>query len=418
MTRTMLALLTVLAAALAPTPGLAQDWVESWGASPLAPSPAGGAFGGSPSFENQTLRQVVRLSAGGSQLRVELTNAFGADPLAIGAASVAPAGPDGAPAGQAHPLSFAGQPSATIAAGAALVSDPIALETDALESVTIDLYFPETTGPCTCHLTAVATGAVSGPGDFTGAETLGASTPLLQRAFLSGVHVLTEGPGKTIVALGDSITDGVGATPDGNDRWPDVLADRLAARGGAVAFGVSNQGISGNRLLSDGAGPSGGLPAFGESILLRMDRDVLSAPGAAYVVVLVGVNDLGVGLGPGGGFTDALPSAEITAESMIAGYRAVIERAHARGLAVYGGTITPYGGAGYWTERGEAVRQAINTWIREGGEVDGVIDFDAAVRDPADPSRFAEGMHIGDWLHGSPAGYAAMANAVDLALFE
>jgi lysophospholipase L1-like esterase len=394
-------------------------WIESWGASPVAPTPQGGFFGGSPAFENQTIRQVVRLSAGGSELRVRLTNEFGATPLKIGAATVALAGPDGAPMGAVVPLTFSGLTSATIPAQAPLLSDPVQLPTEALQSVSISLYLPEATGPCTCHFTAAATGQVSAAGDFTEAGTFESALMLAQRAFISGVDVTASGPASTIVAFGDSITDGVGATADKNDRWPDVLADRLVARGGAVTYGVSNQAISGNRLLADGADASGGLPLFGDSILARMDRDVLSVPGAKYVVLFIGVNDLGNALGPengGGGFS--LPKSEVTEATMIAGYRQVIARAHAHGIKVYGATITPYRGASTWTEEGEALRQAINTWIREGGEYDGVVDFDAAVRDPADPSQFAEGMHMGDWLHGSPAGYAAMAAAIDLSLFE
>jgi lysophospholipase L1-like esterase len=265
----------------------------------------------------------------------------------------------------------------------------------------------------------VATGQVSQPGDFTAAGRFEPASTLLQRAFLDGVDVRTEGPGKTIVAFGDSITDGVGATTDGNDRWPDVLAERLNARGGVVAFGVSNQGISGNRLLADGADASGGLNIFGDSILARMDRDVLSVPGVAYVVLFIGINDISNGLGPaGGGFGFSIPRSEVSETTMLAGYRQVIARAHARGIKVYGATITPYGGVGSWSEQGEALRQTINAWIREGGEFDAVIDFDAAIRDPADPNRMADGLHMGDFLHGSPAGYAAMANAIDLALFE
>ncbi len=424
MKRLMIVALAAMAAACASTaePGEAggSAWIQSWGASPLAPS-VGGAFGGAPSFENQTIRQVVRLSAGGSELRVRFTNEFGAAPLKIGAASIALAGPDGAPTGRVIPLSFSGGRSATVASMAPLLSDPVDLDAAPLQSVSISIYFPETTGPCTCHFTAVATGYVSGPGDFTAAGTFEPTEePLIQRAFISGVDVLADGPAKTIVAFGDSITDGVGATTDGDDRWPDVLADRLVARGGA-SFGVSNQAISGNRLLAGGVDANGGLAIFGDSILARMDRDVLAVPGVEYVILFIGVNDIGNGTGPasgGDGGPFALPQAETNEQTMIAAYRQVIARAHAHGVKVYGATIAPYGGAGYWNEDGEALRQAVNTWIRDGGEFDGVVDFDAAVRDPADPTKMADGLHMGDFLHGSPAGYAAMGNAIDLALFE
>jgi lysophospholipase L1-like esterase len=400
-------------AAIPEQAGRADDaqWIESWSASPLPPSTEGSFFGPSPSFENQTIRQVVRLSAGGAQVRVRLTNEYGSAPLEVGAASIALSSAEGAPAGEAIPLTFSGRPGITIAAGAPAYSDPVDLPAQALQSLSISVYFPEATGPCTCHLTGVQTAYVSAPGDFTAAAFEPAST-LTQRAFLGGVQVRVEGEAETIVALGDSITDGIGATLDGDDRWPDVLAERLAARGGAVVFSVSNQGISGNRLLSGGPGP------FGESILARLDRDVLSVPGVEHVVLLIGVNDLGLGFARGGPFAGTLPRTEVSEETMLAGYRQVIARAHMRGLKIYGATILPYNGTGTWTEEGEALRQTINAWIREGGEFDGVIDFDAAVRDPADPSRIADGLHAGDFLHGSPAGYAAMAAAVDLSLFE
>jgi lysophospholipase L1-like esterase len=398
------------------------EWLESWGASPLPPTLAGGFFGPSPSFENQTIRQVVRLSAGGSSVRVSLTNEYGSAPLKVGAATVSLSDAAGTPIGEPIALTFSGMPSAEIPPGAPLYSDTIDLPVEALQSLSISVYFPEATGPCTCHLTGAQTAYISGPGDFTQAGAFEPASTLTQRVFLGAVDVWTAGEGKTIVALGDSITDGVGATTDGNDRWPDRLAERLAERGGDVSLAVSNQGVSGNRLLAGGAG---------EAILARLDSDALAAPGAEYLILFIGVNDLGRAFGsfgprPGGPAPAAdappppppPPEAEVTAETMIAGYRQVIARAHAEDMKIFGATIAPYGGASYWTEEGEAERQAINEWIRTGGEFDGVVDFDAAVRDAADPSRMADGLHMGDFLHGSPAGYAAMAGAIDLDLFQ
>ena len=398
------------------------EWLESWGASPLPPTFAGGFFGPSPSFENQTIRQIVRLSAGGSGVRVNLTNEYGSAPLKIGSATVSLSDAAGTPIGEPIALTFSGMSSAEIPPGAPLYSDTIDLPVEALQSLSISVYFPEATGPCTCHLTGVQTTYVSGPGDFTQAGLFEPASTLTQRVFLGAVDVWTDGEGKTIVALGDSITDGVGATTDGNDRWPDRLAERLAERGGDVTFAVSNQGISGNRLLAGGAG---------EAILARLDSDALAAPGAEYLILFIGVNDLGRAFGSFGPRPGAPapaadapppppppPEAEVTAETMIAGYRQVIARAHAEGMKIFGATIAPYGGASYWTEEGEAARQAINAWIRDGGEFDGVVDFDDAVRDTADPSRMADGLHMGDFLHGSPAGYAAMAGAIDLDLFQ
>jgi len=226
--------------------------------------------------------------------------------------------------------------------------------------------------------------------------------------------VETEAAGKSIVVLGDSISDGVGSTPNANHRWPDLLADRLKARGGRGAWGVVNMGISGNRVLNDGAG---------QSALARFDRDVLSVPGAAYVIIFEGVNDLGISYGHMSGplaerFKSLAPAHQATAEAMIAGYRQLIDRAHEKGLKVLGATITPYEGAAYYSPEGEAVRQAINRWIREGHAFDGVLDFDAAIRDPQTPSQIKEGLHAGDHLHGSDAGYQVLAHSIDLTLFK
>ncbi|HEV7432400.1 MAG TPA: SGNH/GDSL hydrolase family protein, partial [Steroidobacteraceae bacterium] len=270
------------------------------------------------------------------------------------------------------------------------------------------------TGLCTCHQLAVQDGFVSGPGDFSATEFTAAQT-VQSRAYVSGVEVEVQ-HGKTVVVLGDSISDGVGSTPNTNRRWPDVLARRLNKRN--AAWGVANQGISGNRILEDGAG---------QSALARLDRDVLSLPGVAYLIVFEGVNDLGLAFGkfslpPGPANTPPpvfVPSAhKPTAPAMIAGYRQIIARAHARGIKVYGATIAPFEGAMYWSAEGESQRKGINDWIRNGGEFDAVLDFDAVLRDPAKPTRMAEGRHMGDYLHGNDAGYAAVGNSIDLKLFR
>lgn len=394
-------------------PALAQDvWIGSWGASPLPPSPGGGPFPATPAFENQTVRQLVRLSAGGEQLRLRLTNEYGTRPVAIGAARVAVA--DGETSIHARTLrvvTFSGATSGVIPAGAPLLSDPIDLAVDELETLSVSLYFPEETEACTCHLVGLQTAFVSSPGDFTGGPFEAAETVPF-RVFLSGVEVRTSEAAGAVVALGDSITDGVGSTPGANRRWPDFLAERLAARRGG-AFGVVNQGISGNRVLTDGAG---------ESALARFDRDVLSVSGVSHVIVFEGVNDLGLAYGAFGGPPGAAdlmpPGGAVTTESMIAGFRQIIARAHSRGLRIYGATIAPYEGAGYFSQDGERVRQAVNAWIRDGGEFDDVIDFDSVLSDPDDPSRMADGLHSGDFLHGSDAGYEAMADSIDLSLFE
>ena len=406
----------LIAAALA-LPAMAEaaplHWARSWAASAEAPLPAAAGFPAGPAFHDQTLRQVVRLSGGGRQVRILVSNEFGSAPLVIGAAHVALAGPEGRIAGGDHVLSFGGKPSAVIPPGAPLVSDPLDLPAPALASLSISLYLPEAVATCTCHATSMQT-AYAAPGDQTGAAALTGAAKLQTRAFLSAVDVGSEQPARTIVALGDSITDGVGSTVDANRRWPDLLAERLIRRGHAAAY-VANAGISGNRLLNDG---------FGVNALARFDRDVLAAPGLAYVIVFEGVNDIGIshaardGKGPLAGFMNAFGGAPVGAQDLIFAYRQLIARAHAHGLRIYGATIAPFEGAATWTPEGEADRQAANAWIRTGGGFDGVIDFDAAVRDPGHPSQIREGFHMGDHLHGDDAGYKAMAEAIDLGLFD
>lgn len=392
----------------------AANWIATWGAAPLPPSAAAGPIPGSPSFANQTIRQVVRISAGGDRVRIRFTNEYGAKPLLINAASVALADAKGAvQAGTERRLTFAGKDTALIPAGAPLLSDPVSLPVKALSSLSISLYLPEDTGPCTCHAVGMQTAYVSDAGNFTG-KPFAAKQTIQSRAFISGVEVETSRPAKAIVVLGDSISDGVGSTLDANHRWPDLLAERLAARDSRTAWGVVNLGISGNRVLNDGAG---------DSALARFDRDVLAVPGAAYVIIFEGVNDLGISFGDFTGpmaerFRSLMPAHKATAEAMIAGYRQLIERAHAKGLKVYGATIAPYEGAGYYSPEGEAVRQTINKWIRTGGAFDAVLDFDAVLRDPAKPAQMANALQSGDHLHGSDAGYAAVAQSIDLALFK
>jgi lysophospholipase L1-like esterase len=381
-------------------------WVGSWGASP-APPMAAGAYGGripgTPTFNNQTIVQVVRLSAGGQRLRLRLTNEYGPKALEIGAARVALVDSSGAiVAGSDRPVTFSRLAGATIPAGAPLISDPVALPTRTMARLRVSLFLPGDSGGCTCHMSGQELVQVAA-GDATKAVPPPATGTAQYRAFLSGVEVeTTTAPGPVIVAFGDSITDGYQSTVGANRRWPDRLEERLAARDPGRAIGMVNTGIGGNRVLSDGA-----IAIFGQSALTRFDRDVLSVPGATHVVVLEGVNDLG-----------ASRTAPPSAEALIAGYRQLIARAHAHGLKIVGGTILPYGGAAYFAPPGEAVRTAVNTWIRTFHEFDGVIDFDAAIRDPAKPERMRADLQSGDWLHPNDAGYRAMGEAVDLALFR
>ena len=392
------------------------NWARSWGASPQGPIVGlGPPFSSTQSFHDVTLRQVVRLSGGGRQVRVRFTNEFGTTPLTIGAAHVAIAGDKGSiQPGSDHVLTFAGKPTATVPAGAPLVSDPIDMTLPARSKLTISLYLPGQVDTCTCHGTSAATGWAM-PGNTAAAPSPPANTtPLAVRALISAVDVGSDSPARTIVAFGDSITDGVGATTDADKRWPDQFAERLIQRGGPAVY-VSNQGISGNRVLNDG---------MGVSALARFDRDVLSTPGLAYVIVFEGINDIGISFaprtdtGPLAGFLKAFGGAPISADDIIAGYRQLIARAHQRGVKIYAATVTPYGGAGTDSPQGEAARQAVNAWIRTSGAFDGVIDFDAVWRDPAHPNQIRDGLHAGDHLHGSDAGYKVLADSIDLQLFK
>ena len=382
-------------------------WITSWAASPIPPGPK------AASFADQTLRQRVRLSAGGRAIRVRLTNAFGSSPLAIGAARVVllDAAGNEIP-GSGRQLSFGGVPGATIARGAPLLSDPVRLPVPPLARMAISLYLPGETGPCTCHNTALDDTEVSGRGDFTATPFQPVSL-LKDRAFLAAVEVDAPGGAATVVTLGDSITNGSGSTPGADRRWPDRLAERLATRRARV-WGVANAGIGGNRVLGD---------VTGESALTRFDRDVLSHPNVKLLILFEGINDIGRSYGPtktaeAAEAQHALQGRLTDPAQMIAAYRQIIERAHQHGILVFGATIAPFKGAGYYSNAGEAARQTINRFIRTSGAFDAVLDFDTVFADPADPASLRPGYHAGDHLHGSDAGYAAIANSVDLTLFD
>jgi lysophospholipase L1-like esterase len=379
-----------------------------------APVPSGGRGAGPPpSFSNQTLRQIVHTSIGGERVRVVFSNAFGVVPLEIGRAQIAlrdkPAA-DGTSAGSVgssivaasgHPLTFGGSASATIRPGAVLVSDPVAFTVPAQADLAIDVHLPGDTtasgSPITMHIGAQQTNFVSPAGDYVGQTDFPIMTTTQSWFFLARVEVTAPEQVGAIVTFGDSITDGTRSSMDANNRWPDQFARRLAAQN--IKLGVLNEGIAGNRVLADGAGVSA---------LARFDRDVLVQTGATHVIVLESINDIGL----------ARSNPTPTVADLIAGHRQLIERAHARGLKIFGATLTPFAGAAYWTSEGEAKRQGVNEWIRTGKAYDGVIDFDAAVRDPNAPTKLLPEYNPGDNLHMNDAGYQAMANAVDLALFK
>lgn len=389
------------------------SWVRTWGASPQAPHDGLGSLDDHPPLADVTLRQVVRISGGGHRVRIRFTNEFGTAPVTIGAARVGIASPDGAvQAGSERVLTFSGASAVTIPAGAPFLSDPVDLPLPALATLSISLYLPRNVETCTCHDPVLDTGWTI-PGNAVDAPTLPENAQVLPvRALVSAVELLPDAPAKTIVAVGDSRTDGAGSTPDTNHSWPELLAGRLAARG--VAGYVSNQGISGNRMLNNG---------IGVAAIARFDRDVLATPGLGYVILSLGANDIGISFAPpaeDGPFADFLkmfPGAPVTTDDLIAGYRQLIARAHERGVLVYGTTIAPYEGSEIYTPQGENARRAVNEWIRTGGAFDAVLDFDAVWRDPDCPSRIREDLHSGDHLHGNDAGYQALADAMDLSLF-
>src|SRR5271167_4486890 len=383
----------------------ADGWIASWGASDVFPV--------GQDINYQTLRQIVRLSAGGKQVRVRFSNETGHYPLVIGAAHIAKPASD-ATAGAIdtatdHALTFGGLGGITVPPGAAAVSDPVDMDLPPLSTLAISLFVPRWTGPSVIHLDGVATTYISGDGDFTAAAAIPSPKTSTSRFFIDEVDVEAAGQPGAVVTLGDSITDGYRSQVDGNHRWPDRLAERLAARSNAAPVGVVNAGVSGNRILHDHPEE-----LFGPSALARLDRDVLSTPGLRWVVLMEGINDIGDSTSAG------LPEQDVTAEQIIAGMKQIVARVHAHGAKIYGATLTPYEGTvfhGYYQPEGEAKREAVNAWIRH-GDFDAVIDFDAAVRDPGHPTRIRADYDVGDHLHPNDAGYRAMGDAVDLKLFD
>jgi lysophospholipase L1-like esterase len=380
-------------------------WVASWTTSEQIPEPPNALP--PEALHDATLRQIVHLSIGGTALRVHLSNAFGTAPLHFTAVRIArPLATDGPAIDPAtdKALTFAGATDAIVPAGAEFVSDPVTEPVAALSDLAISFHLDDPPARETGHPGSRATSYYMA-GDQVGAATFTNPGKVDHWYQLAGVDVLAAVGAGTVVALGDSTTDGHGATTNGNDRWTDALAARLVQAGRAV--GVANAGIGGNHLLIDGLGPSA---------LSRIDRDLLAPAGVRWVIVFEGVNDLG-GLTLHG----EVPAADHAAlvARLLAAYQQIIVRAHAHGLRVYGATITPDGGSGFYhpDPLNEADRQAVNAWIRAAGHFDAFIDFDAAVRDPQQPDRLLPAFDCGDHLHPSPAGYHAMANAVPLSLF-
>jgi lysophospholipase L1-like esterase len=383
-----------------------QHWIGTWATAPIAAPNKTDDFA-----QDRTLREIVHVSVGGPSLRIVLSNEFGASSLTIGGAQVAPSTGQGSiQPGSSVAVTFSGRPGIVIPAGALAVSDPVALKLPALSDLAVSLFVPaQTIDTLTIHSFADATN-YEASGDQTAAPTLTEPHQVAQWRFLKGVDVeapaVSRHHGKNeaaaIVAFGDSITDGAHSSRDANDRWPDVLARRLQADKATADLGVLNEGIGGNRILHDRAGPSA---------LARFDRDVIAQAGVKYLIILEAINDIGAAQNP------VNPHDVVSAADLIAAISQMATRAHIHGIKVYGATLTPYVGAKYESPAGEQMRQAVNQWIRSTPELDGVIDFDKATRDPANPGVYLPADDSGDHLHPNDAGYKAMGDAIDLKLF-
>lgn len=391
---------------LIPGPALAQHWVGSWASSQQIPEPNNALR--PEQLTDVTLRQLMRVTLGGPRLRIRLANTFGTTPLRVGPVHVArTAGGDSARvlAGGAS-VTFAGRAEVVIPAGAEMTSDPVALALPPLATVAVTMHVPDPPSQQTSHPGSRATSWLLHD-DHVGDLDLPGAEGVEHWYLLSGIDVEAPAGAAAIVTLGDSITDGRGVSHSGNNRWPDVLAERLQADPRTRHIAVLNHGVGGGRMLNDGAGPNA---------LARFERDVLAMPGVRYVLILEGVNDLGT-------FTRDAPQTPAAHADLVrrltGAYSEMIRRAHERGLFVIGGTIIPFAGFELYhpTAVNEADRQAVNAWIRAPGHFDAVVDFDALTRDPAHPERMRPEMDNGDHIHPSIAGYRAMAEAVPLALF-
>ena len=403
MNRTVVALaattsLLISAPSVASATGL--GWAGGWAASAQPPTAGFAPNWSQEGFSDQSVRQVVRVTAGGPLVRIRLSTVH-SGPVALTGATIARTSEGAAVRpGSVRRLTFGHRAGVEIPAGREITSDAAALPVGPLDEVTVTLHFARPTGPTTFHEGATAT-SFRATGDHLSDTSAAAFTETTRSwYFLTGVDVLDTSPRRdTVVAFGDSITDGVGSTVDADNRYPDEVAERLRGR-----FGVLNEGIGGNRVLSDS-------PCFGEAATKRFARDVLSRPDVRSVIVLEGINDI---IASEIEFECFVPNPEVTAADLIAGHRSLIRQAHARGVRVVGGTVTPVKGFAAYNERVEAVRTELNTWIRTSGEYDAVVDFDRAMADPADADAINPAYDSGDKLHPNATGYRAMAAAIDL----
>jgi lysophospholipase L1-like esterase len=385
----------------------ATHWVEAWGTAQQLMKPERvipSAQVPPVKVEKQTVRMVARPTITGAEVRVSLSNSFGHPPVRIDAAQIAVAAASGAIVpGSSRALSFGGRSWVVLPPGARISSDPVTFDVRAQVDLSVSLYLEGDSGPTTSHPVGLR-GAWLAPGNQVSAGKLEGSVLFRSYLWLDGIAVRASSRAMAIIAFGDSITDGFSTTPDADMPWPSILARRLGTRLGSASPSVINMGISGNRVLREGAG---------SSALARFDRDVLSRPGARWVLLLLGINDISFSAIPG------LPASEkATAEDIIAGYRLLISRARQHGLSIIGATLTPFEGVNTYTAAGEQMRQQINQWIRASGQFDAVIDFDAATRDPGHPARLRAEFDSGDHIHPNDAGNRAMADIIDLKLFR
>jgi lysophospholipase L1-like esterase len=391
----------------AAAPSAHPSWVGTWSAAVQRPNDGGlGPSWSVAGFADHTVRQVVRTSAGGSLLRIRLSNVYGSTPLHVTGATIAKAG-SGASVlpGTLLPVTFGHRLSPTVPPGKELLSDPVPMTTAPLTHLAVTLYFATPTGPATHHAIASAT-TYRAPGDHRFAADGTAFTETTESYYYLSAIDVAGSQRNAVVALGDSITDGAYSTVDADNRYPDELAERLVAAG--KPWGVLNSGIGGNRLLAD-------TPCYGDKPANRFTRDVLNKPGVRSVIVLEGINDI-VAVTLPGPTPCADPYPSLDAQQLIDGHRELINLAHAKGIRVIGATVTPYKNNPYgiWTEEGEAIRDTLNHWIRTSGEYDAVVDFEQAVADPTDPDQLNPTYDSGDMIHPNDAGYHAMATAIDL----
>jgi lysophospholipase L1-like esterase len=402
---TFIAVFSVSAAGFAQTGATvsahAETWVGTWATAPFSGDP----WHTVPTLVDSTLREIVHTSVAGKTLRVRFTNEFGTEPLHIDAASVAlSAGGNAIQPGSLHALTFGGQASMVVPPGAMALSDPVTMATPSFTDLTISLYLPvQPISNVSVHTSAQQVNFIQ-RGNEVSATTLSAPTTIESWYFVKGVDVEPAiAHSAAVVAFGDSITDGAYATNNENHRWPDYLATRLHSNPATANLAVLNEGIGGNCVLITCVGPNA---------LARFDRDVLAQDGVKYVIVLESINDIGTMHEPN------RPDYHLSAADLEQGLSQLVARAHEHGIKVIGATLTPYGGAGYSTDAGEQIREAVNQWILTSGTFDGTVDFDKATRDPDHPLTFSPKYDSGDHLHPKDAGYAAMADAIDLSLFH